>query len=110
MLRLSVFILLAGFLATVGCVSGAENNIGSVLNVDGPGGYLPDASSMIGDINSNTIFDNSHMVFDSGKVFALDPSVSYDKFMVFPSAIDFGDIWDSHWNSLFDANGFSFCF
>ncbi len=108
MLRLSILMLLAGFLATIGCGNGADNNIGQVLIIDGPGGYLPDASSMIGDINSNMIFDNGNMAFGSGKVFALYPSASYDKFMLFPTAINFGDMWDSHWNSIFDANGFPF--
>ncbi len=110
MLRLSVFVLLVGFLATVGCGSGAENNLGQGLLIDGPGGYLPDASSMTGDINSNMAFDNSNMAFDSGTVFAIEPPINYDKFMSLPTEINFGDMWGSNWNNLFDTRDFSFYF
>jgi len=110
MLRLFVLMLLVGFLATVGSGTRVENNLGQGLSIDGPGGYLPDASSMISNINSNSAFDNSNMAFDSGSVFAIEPPIRFNNFMTMQTVANFGDIWDksSNWNSLFDVGHFSF--
>lgn len=46
-----MFILLVAFLASVGCGSSADDNIGQGLFVDGPGGYLPEGGYPIIDTN-----------------------------------------------------------
>ena len=107
-LRLSVFLLLVAFLASVGCGSGAGDNIGQGLFVDGPGGYLPDGGYLNSDTNSNVAFD-SGMVFDRGMAFDPKPLMNYDGFTPFLPKINY-DIWAilSNWDDLFYARDFSF--
>lgn len=38
----SVFALVVALIALIGYASGLEDNVGQVLLIDGPGGYLPD--------------------------------------------------------------------
>ncbi len=92
MLRLTVFMLLAASFASVGCGSGADDNIGQGLCVDGPGGYLPDLPGGNA-LNSNTPFDNSKMAFnfDGGTVFAIEPSMYCNKLL---NEINSGGMWD----------------
>ncbi len=107
-LRLFALMLLVGFLATVGGGNGEDDNIGQVVLVDGPGGYLPNASSMTGDMNSNMLFDNSNIAFDSSTVFPIEPQINFNNFMPLETEFNFGNIWDSNWNSLFNTKSYLF--
>lgn len=102
MLRMSIFMTLIAFSATVGYVSAADDFIGEGLFVDGPGGYLPAGDYPAGDANSNAIFDNN-VIFDPM------PQANFNGLMPTMPEISYNYIWEAMgWANLFNARDFPF--
>jgi hypothetical protein len=89
----SVFALVVALLALMGYASGLDDNIGQVLLIDGPGGYLPDVYPNDGE-SLDGYTDNAQIQF-------------YNYGTLMDSSINFNDFLNtiSYWKEYFDNWG-----
>lgn len=80
----SIFALVVALLALMGYASGLEDDIGQVLLIDGPGGYLPDgylSDGYLPDGDSLDSYANSAQVqFDNYDTLR-DSSINFKNFL-----------------------------
>ncbi len=94
----SIFALVVALLALMGYASGLEDNIGQVLLIDGPGGYLPDGylpDGYLPDGDSLDSYANSAQIqFDNYDTLR-DSSINFKNFL---NTMGYWEAFFGNWN------------
>lgn len=89
----SIFALVVALLALMGYASGLEDNIGQVLLIDGPGGYLPDGYLPDGD-SLDSYANSAQIQFDNYDTLR-DSSINFKNFL---NTMGYWEAFFGNWN------------
>ncbi len=100
----SIFALVVALLALMGYASGLEDNIGQVLLIDGPGGYLPDGYLPDGYLPDGYLPDGYLPDGDSLDSYANSAQIQFDNYDTLrDSSINFKNFLNTmgYWEAFF---------